>query len=324
MEARLVHRNHRLIYPASFAVIGLFSLVSTFSKDLYKSPAQVVLVSTALCMWAFACIMFSKLSQATFARLATTILSGLTVTSMITASNVENQSAVTAFAFLCASLAIAISAQQLDLRFSLITGVVNIVFVLAGLAISKIFFEQFALSIILAATLLIEYAVVRISHIPVAQSLNEALERAEIFSTITKSSREFHSREPEEAIRNIVNVTKTLGYISVSVVSFDRRQKIFEDGVPIPNVMDIAVRASATRRVTITQDEQTGKTKRSRHGDIVGVPIWINGRYSAALIVQTSSHSKLLSETVKLLNCLQIKLDELLKTPAKQQWTEEL
>jgi|GEM_PF-6439124 len=304
MEARLLHRNHRLIFPASFVAIGIFALVSTFSSDLYKSPAQVVLVSTALSMWTFVCIMFSKLSQTAFSKLLTMAISGFTVMSMIAASNVENQSIVTGFAVVCAALAISIAALQHDLKFSLASSGIVLVSVVSGLAIANLLVDQFAISAILISALLVEYLVIRITHIPVVRSLDEALERADIFSTITKSSREFHSREPEEAIRNIVNVTKTLGYISVSVVSFDRRQKIFEDGVPIPNVMDIAVRASATRRVTITEDESGGKTKRSRHGDIVGVPIWINGRYSAALIVQTSTHTKVTQRDCEALELL--------------------
>lgn len=304
MEILFRQHNHRLIYPASFSLIGLVALISTFFTDLYKSPAQVVLVSTALSICAFVCVMFSKLSQMIAFKAAIAILFGLTIASMITASNIDQQSLTMSLAFVCTAFAMSIYAQQLSLKLSLGTFLSTQFFVFVGLVVSGIMAAQFIISATLILILSIEYGVVRITHIPVVTSLNEALERAQIISTITKSSREFHSREPEEVIRNIVNVTKTLGYISVSVVSFDRRQKIFEDGVPIPNVMDIAVRASATRRVTITEDSATNKSKRSRAGDIVGIPIWINGRYSAALIVQTSSHTKVTQRDCEALELL--------------------
>jgi diguanylate cyclase (GGDEF)-like protein len=255
-------------------------------------------------MWSFLLVIFTQFANRIVARAIAVILSGLTITSMITAANVDNQSLITAFAFACAGIVVAISSLQHEDKFaySSILGVVG--FTALGLFLSEALTKHPVASLLCLSLLVVEFLVIRRTHMPLVQSLNDALERAEIFSTITKSSREFHSREPEEAIRNIVNVTKTLGYISVSVVSFDRRQKIFEDGVPIPNVMDIAVRASATRRVTITEDDTQTKNPRARQGDIVGVPIWINGRYSAALIVQTSSYVKVTQRDCEALELL--------------------
>ena len=304
MEARFVNRTHRMVYPATFAAVGLLALASTFSDNFYKSPAQVVLVSTALCMWTFTCLFFSKFSQMTFTKMIISVLNGLLIASIFSAANSESSTIATAFGLVIAMLAVGIAAQQIEYKFAVATGVIPIAFVIIGLISNGEFTKQLPLCLMTIAVTILSFTFIRYTHMPIVASLNEALERAHIFSTITKSSREFHSREPEEAIRNIVNVTKTLGYISVSVVSFDRRQKIFEDGVPIPNVMDIAVRASATRRVTITEDASSNGTKRSRHGDIVGVPIWINGRYSAALIVQTPAHIKVTqrdSEALELL-----------------------
>lgn len=304
MEARSVLKNNRLVYSATSAAIGLCALGSTFSNDLYKSPAQVVLVSTALCMWSFAVMIFTHFAQRLVARITTVVLSGATIASVIGAASIENQELMTAFAIAATGIIIAILAMSHEDKFAFISGATILAFLTTGLLLSDLLINNPGLTGLCLVLITVEFLLIRDTHIPVVRSLNEALERAEIFSTITKSSREFHSREPEEAIRNIVNVTKALGYISVSVVSFDRRQKIFEDGVPIPNVMDIAVKASATRRVTIMKDEHASKNPRARQGDIIGVPIWINGRYSAALIVQTSSYVKVTQRDCEALELL--------------------
>lgn len=304
MEARAVQRNHRFIYSAATATIGACALVSSFMHSLYGKPAQVVVLATTLCMWSLLLVFSSRFAQLTVARVISIVLSSAVVWIMISAASNSSENIVFAIAFVCASIVICVSALQHEQTLAYVGLGCAIGFVSLGMIITGVM-GNFPLACFLSLGLMgLEFTLVRRTHIPIVASLNEALERAEIFSTITRSSREFHSREPEEAIRNIVNVTKTLGYISVSVVSFDRRQKIFEDGVPIPNVMDIAVRASATRRVTITQDEHPQKRTRSRQGDIVGVPIWINGRYSAALIVQTSSATKVTQRDCEALELL--------------------
>lgn len=292
MEALFKQRNHRMIYSASAGIIGLCALGSTFAKDAISHPAQVVFISTALCMWALLFVVFSQFCERTSSRFITTILSGVTVVALLESAIGESIGAIASIAIFCSAIATLTVAVQPETRAAYISLALNILFLMIGLHFSEILSNQPLVSMLIVTLLSASFFLVRNIHIPVVNALRDATERADIFSTITKSSREFHSREPEEAIRNIVNVTKTLGYISVSVVSFDRRQKIFEDGVPIPNVMDVAVRASATRRVTITEDEHRTKSRNNRQGDIVGVPIWINGRYSAALIVQTSPHTK--------------------------------
>ncbi len=304
MEANSALRSHRLVFSVTSGTIGACALASTFFHDAYGHPALVVLASTALCMWSALISIYSQFSQLTTVRMITIILASLTISTMIVASEASNQSLITAFAFSSAGIAIACASIQNSEKFALWSLAVIGISILVALIISRAVIVQPVVAALCLTLLAIEFCLIRYSYMPVVSSLNEALARAEIFSTITKSSREFHSREPEEAIRNIVNVTKALGYISVSVVSFDRRQRIFEDGVPIPNAMEVAVRASATRRVAITTDESETKNTRSRQGDVIGVPIWINGRYSAALVVQTSSLVKVTQRDCEALELL--------------------
>ncbi len=303
MKARSVQYNHRLIFSCAYGAISLAALISAFGSDLYDRPAQIVFIATAMLIWSTALIASNSFANHIVQRFATVAISQLLIVTMISTSTSTNP-AVLLLAFTCAGLTIAVGSTQHEEYFAYATLAATI----ATLAASLIIYSN-ELGIQLATVLVLAlfvtgFFIIRNVYLPVVVSLNEAIERAEIFSTITKSSREFHSREPEEAIKNIINVTKTLGYISVSVVSFDRRQKIFEDGVPIPNLMDIAVKASATRRVTIVEDDSQAKNPRARHGDIVGVPIWINGRYSAALIVQTSSFTKVTQRDCEALELL--------------------
>jgi diguanylate cyclase (GGDEF)-like protein len=292
MQRVALASNYRFVYVVLSCAVGLLTLGSTFLTSLYDTSAAVVLAATALVMWSLMLLFLSKLTNLSASRIITAALIAITTGTVLASAHSGHQGAAGVIAITCASAMVALSAMQEERNIAWISSAVVIVVDAIGVIIMNNSFQGALASCGALGVLVIEFFLVRQTHAPIVQALNDALERADIFSTITRSSREFHSREPEEAIRNIVNVTKTLGYISVSVVSFDRRQKIFEDGVPIPNVMDIAVRASATRRVTITEDEQAGKNSRTRQGDIVGVPIWINGRYSAALIVQTSPFIK--------------------------------
>lgn len=304
MEARSVQRNHRLVFSAMSAAIGICALITALATSLYESPAGVVLVATVLCVWSGVLITSNKFADYPFARIVTVAIANVLTVVMTATAHDASLNTTYALVVIASALIVAVSATQHEELFSFGALVATVIALFAAMAITQSISRQPVASALTIVLLSFEFYLIRHIHIPVVASLNEALDRAEIFSTITKSSREFHSREPEEAIRNIVNVTKTLGYISVSVVSFDRRQKIFEDGVPIPNVMDIAVRASATRRVTITEDQHTSRNPRSRHGDIVGVPIWINGRYSAALIVQTSPTAKVTQRDCEALELL--------------------
>lgn len=158
--------------------------------------------------------------------------------------------------------------------------------------------------------------IVHSNYIPLLKKLDIAKNRADVMTTITKFSREFHTREPEEVIRNIVSVTKQLGYISAAIVSFDRRSKIVEDGVKINDLLLYAEKASSLRRVVI---ESAKSHNNSQQNDIASAPIWFNSRYSAALIVQSAANKKITDNDSAALELLADQAGRALENAAKTQ-----
>lgn len=162
--------------------------------------------------------------------------------------------------------------------------------------------------------------VIHSNYMPLIEKLESEKKRAEIMTTITRFSREFHAREPEEVLRNIVSVTKQLGYISASIVSFDRRSRIVEDGVKIQDLLLYAEKASALRRVVIeskTVESVSKKGKHKIHTDIASAPIWFNSRYSAALIVQSAPDVKITDNDAAALDLLADQAGRALENAAK-------
>ncbi len=304
MDTHAKNEDTRLILSALGLAISACALSSAFISSLYSSPAQVVVCATILLAWSALVFFNSHLSEFMVARAVTLLLSGIAISSMIMTATEQKQDIVTVFAFASCSLIIGVSALNEKKKNAYISLIFTMGFLLSALIVSKTIIEEPIIPLLGMLMMCTEFFLIRSIHLPVAASLHEARARADIFSTITRSSREFDSKNPEKAIRNIANVTKALGYTSMSLVSFDRRQKIFEEGAPIPGVMDIAVKASAMRRVTITKDDHASKNSRDHRGDIVGVPIWINGRYSAALIVQTSPTVKVAQRDCEALELL--------------------
>lgn len=306
MRASLHGQNHRAVFSSMCGALGASIILSSFDPDLYKTPSIIVFLGTTLCMWGVLLIFLSRLAEMIVARYITLVLTTITTFALGALTNADHYTLSAGIVLAFSLVVVCVGATQEEKIFTRISTGLTAIAALVGLDAAGSLIKQPIAGLTIFALIVTAHGLIRSIHAPIAKSLEDALDRAEIFSTITKSSREFHSREPEEAIRNIVNVTKTLGYISVSVVSFDRRQKIFEDGVPIPNAMEVAVKASATRRVTIVEANHTDPKakKRSRAGDIVGVPIWINGRYSAALIVQTSTNVKVTQRDCEALELL--------------------
>ena len=162
--------------------------------------------------------------------------------------------------------------------------------------------------------------IIHSNYMPLFEKLKSEQNRAEIMTTITRFSREFHAREPEEALRNIVSVTKQLGYISASIVSFDRRSRIVEDGVRIDDLLLYAEKASALRRVVIEAKTVESFSKKGNHKirtDIASAPIWFNSRYSAALIVQSAPGVKITDNDAAALDLLADQAGRALENAAK-------
>lgn len=304
MRASLHRQNHRAVFSSMSAALGAGIILSSFDSSLYSTPPIVVFLGTTLCMWGALLIFLSHFAEHVAARYVTLVITTITIYSLGAMTKADSYTLSSGIVMAFALIVISVGATQEEKWYPRISTSITTVAALLGLDAAGSLIKQPIAGATLLVLILTLHLLISSIHAPIAKSLEEALERAEIFSTITKSSREFHSREPEEAIRNIVNVTKTLGYISVSVVSFDRRQKIFEDGVPMPSAMDVAVKASATRKVTIVEPDHKTNSKNHRAGDLVGVPIWINGRYSAALIVQTSSNVKVTQRDCEALELL--------------------
>lgn len=306
-----------------FFVSGLIffiAILTSFSNGFYSSPAAVILVATTLLGWQIFDAITSNLNpgilgKAVFSILSCTIII-LTIVNSTEPKNLEAMTICLAYGFLsiyCISLeknrvffwvfssSTVISVCLPILIYNNSTHIPMIV-TLCALAISSFSF------------------IIHSSYMPLIEKLESEKKRAEIMTTITRFSREFHAREPEEVLRNIVSVTKQLGYISACIVSFDRRSRIVEDGVKIEDLLLYAEKASSLRRVVIESKVVVSSSKKAKHKihtDIASAPIWFNSRYSAALIVQSAPDVKISDDDAAALDLLADQAGRALENAAK-------
>lgn len=296
------------------------SILTAFSNGFYSSPAAIILVSTTLLVWQIFEAIFSNLNSGFVGKSVFSILScALIVLTMVNSNAPKNLEAL----ILCLTYAfLSIYCISVEKNKTYFWSFASTTIICATLPI-LIFSDSKNMPMIMtlsALALACFSFVIHSNYMPLIEKLESEKKRAEIMTTITRFSREFHAREPEEVLRNIVSVTKQLGYISASIVSFDRRSRIVEDGVKIQDLLLYAEKASALRRVVIeskTVESVSKKGKHKIHTDIASAPIWFNSRYSAALIVQSAPDVKITDNDAAALDLLADQAGRALENAAK-------
>ena len=301
-------------------ILFVLSISTAFIHGFYDSPAAIILIATALLVWQAIGFFVKNIASGLISK---SIFSTLTVAlislTILNSTNPTNSQAVI-LAVIYSFLSIyCLSIEKNKIYFYSFTVLVISACSLSMLVVIKVQNDE-TISALIVFVLLGFGLLTRYHYLPLLEDMEIAINRAEVMTTITKFSREIHSRNPEESIKNIVTVTKQLGYISAAIVSFDRRSKIVEDGVTIEDLLLYAEKASSLRRVIIEtkySDASSKHSKKKKHNDIAAAPIWFNSRYSAALIVQSDTNRKISSNDSVALELLADQAGRALENAAK-------
>ncbi|MEI2834183.1 MAG: sensor domain-containing diguanylate cyclase [Acidimicrobiia bacterium] len=313
---KTILENSRTTRLGATAIIFMMSLLSSFIPDFYKSSGAIILISTALFAWQIFESILKNIKTGIISLSVSALLScsliSLTIINSTNPKDLEAFTIAVVYSFLTLfCISIENNRSYFWIFFTLI--------IISCTASNYLYNESkntTLISILLALSLACFGFIVHSNYISLLKKLDIAKNRADVMTTITKFSREFHTREPEEVIRNIVSVTKQLGYISAAIVSFDRRSKIVEDGVKINDLLLYAEKASSLRRVVI---ESAKSHNNSQQNDIASAPIWFNSRYSAALIVQSAANKKITDNDSAALELLADQAGRALENAAKTQ-----
>lgn len=311
-----INDNGRITRLSVSAILFTMSLLTAFSSGFYKSPAAIILVSSALFVWQVIEVLLKNISsgiisKSVFGTLCVALIS-LTIINASNQTNYETFTVALIYSFLCMyCIAVESSKTYFWTFFTLTIAACSL-----SITLTNDNKNTLLLTTLMAFALACFGFVIHVDYIPLFEKLQIAKNRAEIMTTITRFSREFHTRDPQEAIRNIVSVTKQLGYISAAIISFDRRTKIVEDGVRIEDILLFAEKASSKRRIVIETIDNTNNKYRT---DIAAIPIWFNSRYSAALIVQSAPGKHISENDAAALELLADQAGRALENAAKTQ-----
>ncbi|MFZ4584090.1 MAG: diguanylate cyclase domain-containing protein [Acidimicrobiia bacterium] len=122
---------------------------------------------------------------------------------------------------------------------------------------------------------------VAFARTPSRLARERAQRRASLLSAVAESSRRLHERDRAGVVNGLLEGVRRLGFPGVALVSYDRELPL-ELGDAVPDFEGTVERVRLRARPVV---EPHGTRESGRpHGAVVGVPVWLEGGYRAALI----------------------------------------